>query len=353
MADWIVWSRSALRHRRAAVLAKRFSWAVTRGVSDTPRRHWQAGTHGFLNSGDDMKTFAMIQRIAIAVVTLTITTGCTASIDPKPYEEYRDAFRAVQSSSDRVLSVDYKWTHKTYVEKLAAGEDVTPEDLVLQFPVGDYTWELPSDDLLERIRKTQRALSSLNAAFAEYTSLLADLAGGSVRDGDTFKDMAKTLNERAHSAVIELGFDDEGDHVALFSAAAQTLAIENLNSSQGRALQEILAENQAGVESFAQTASDGVKLVARDLKAEYQNHAERLINAWTAASDARKRRLADDLLDLNADTIAYLEALEALDKGYSVLAEMHSTLSDSDGQFSVARLLVVAADIETQYEELR
>jgi len=168
-------------------------------------------------------------RPYMIILAIAVTAGC-ATIDSKPFEDYRDAFAAVQSSSDRVLSIDYEWTYRTYVEKLAAGEDVSPVDLVLEFPLGDYEWELPSDNLLARVRQTQNGLSELNAAFADYTVLLADLAGGAVSDSARFDELAVTLNKRAQSAARALEFDDSADQWALFSAAGMALAREYLKT---------------------------------------------------------------------------------------------------------------------------
>jgi hypothetical protein len=289
-------------------------------------------------------------RLYLIVAALAVTAGC-AAIDSKPFDDYRDAFAAVQSSSDRVLSVDYEWTYRTYVEKLAAGEDVSPADLILEFPLGDYDWKLPSDDLLERVRRTQEGLSELNAAFAEYTALLAALAAGAVADSARFDEAAVTLNERAQSAVRALEFDEAADKVALFSSAGMALAREYLDRQRRKALQEILTENQAGVEFFARQASDAVKVVARDLKAEYQNQAGRVTAAWPGASEAGRKRLAGELLSLNADMIAYLGALEILDASYAVLARKHAELGRSLGTeaFSVGKLLDAAERLDAQY----
>ncbi len=290
----------------------------------------------------------------LSVLALAMTTGC-ATIDSKPFEDYRDAFAAVRSSSDRVLSVDYEWTYRTYVEKLAAGEDVSPVDLILEFPLGDYDWELPSDDLLARVRQTQNGLSELNGAFADYTVLLAQLAGGAVSDSARFDELAVTLNKRAQSAARTLEFDDKGSQLALFSSAGMAVAREYLDRHRRKALEEIISDNQAGVDFFAREAGDAVKIVARDLKAEYQNHAGRVTRAWPEASEVGRKRLAKELLKLNADVIAYLGALEIMDSSYAVLARKHAELGRSlaQGEFSVGELLDVAERLDIQYEAFK
>jgi hypothetical protein len=293
-------------------------------------------------------------HLYVILLALVVAAGC-ATIEPKPFEDYRDAFVEVKRSSDRVLSVDYEWTYRTYVEKLAAGEDVSPVDLVLEFPLGDYEWELPSDNLLARVRQTQNGLSELNAAFADYTILLADLAGGVVSDSARFDEQAVTLNERAQSAARALEFDDSADQWALFSAAGMALAREYLGRHRKKALEEIISENQAGVDLFAREASDAVKIVARDLKAEYQNHAGRVTTEWLEASETGRKRLAKELLNLNADMIAYLGALEILDSSYAVLARKHAELGRSlaKGEFSAGELLDAAERLDIQYEEFK
>jgi hypothetical protein len=290
----------------------------------------------------------------VIVLALVVTTGC-ATIDSKPFEDYRDAFAAVRSSSDEVLSVDYEWTYRTYVEKLAAGEDVSPVDLILEFPLGDYEWELPADGLLAKVQQTQNGLSELNGAFADYTVLLAQLAGGAVSDSTRFDELAVTLNQRARSAAGALELDNVGDELALFSSAGMALAREYLGRQRKSALRKIISENQNGVDFFAREASDAVKIVARDLKAEYQNHAGRLTGAWSEASEAGRKRLANELLKLNADTIAYLGALEILDSSYAVLARKHAELGQSlaRGEFSVGELLDAAERLDAQYEQFK
>jgi hypothetical protein len=293
-------------------------------------------------------------RFYVIVAALAVTAGC-ATIDSKPFDEYRDAFIEVQSSSDKVLSVDYEWTYRTYVERLAAGDDVSPADLILEFPLGDYDWELPSGGLLERVRRTQTGLSELNAAFADYTILLAALAAGAMADSARFDEAAATLNGRAQSAARALEFDDVGAQLALFSAAGMALAREYLGRQRRKALQRIIAENQSGVDVFARQAGDAVKIVARDLKAEYQNHAGRVTAAWPGASEAGRKRLVEQLLNLNADIIAYLGALEILDASYAVLARKHAELGRSlaTGEFSVGELLDAAERLEAQYEAFK
>ena len=291
--------------------------------------------------------------MAIAV-TLAMTLGC-ATIDSTPFEDYRDAFIAVQSSSDKVLSVDYEWTYRTYVEKLAAGEEVSPADLILEFPMGDYEWKLSSDVMLTRVQRTRNGLSELNGAFADYTILLAQLAGGAVSDSTRFEGLAVTLNRRAQSAADALEFDNAGEELALFSSAGMALARGYLGRQRKSTLEKIISKNQAGVDFFAREASDAVKIVARDLKAEYQNHAGRLTGAWSEASATGRKRLANELLRLNADMITYLGALEVLDSCYAVLARKHAELGRSlaKGEFSVGELLDAADRLNAQYEQFK
>jgi len=95
--------------------------------------------------------------------------------------------------------------------------------------------------------------------------------------------------------------------------------------------------------------------VARDLKAEYQNHAGRVTRAWPDASEAGRKRLAKELLNLNADMIVYLGALEILDSSYAVMARKHAELGGSlaTGEFNAGELLDAAERLDIQYEAFK
>jgi len=127
--------------------------------------------------------------LLVAVLLAVFISGCASlsvSTDPGPFEKYRDAFSQVQSSADAVLAVDYKWTYERFLQRAREGDPSTIQNLILGFPEENYyLWDLPSEELFIKVKRTQQAFKSLNVAFAAYTSLLAQLASGSLVDVKT------------------------------------------------------------------------------------------------------------------------------------------------------------------------
>jgi len=288
-------------------------------------------------------------------------SGCASisvSTDSRPFEKYRDAFSEVQSSADAVLAVDYKWTYERFLERARESDPSTIQGLILTFSPEDYyLWDLSSDELYIKVKRTQQAFKSLNAAFAGYTSLLAQLASGSLVDVKTFDKLAKELNDNSLSAARALRFTAPEKAVAIFSIAATEAARLYIEKKRRDYLIKIIAENQKSVDLFANKAVEIVKIVAMDIKNEYNNQIKPLVARWPKATKYSRVKVVEDVIALNSEVTALLETLRSLEQSYTLFARKHRELgealsSDTVSSFDISDLTNMGKRLSSLYKEL-
>jgi len=299
--------------------------------------------------------------LTIAIFLVGYLSGCTAvsvSTDPRPFEAYRDAFLEVQSSSDAVLAKDYAWTYERFLQRVREGESSTIQNLILTFPEeGYYLWDLPSEALHIKIKRTQQAFKALNTAFAEYTKLLAGLASGSLVDVSQFDRLVGELNENSLSAARALRLEVPEKGVALFSIAATETARLYIEKKRKDYLVNIIRGNQKGVDRFVEAATNLVKLVAIDIKAEYNHQIRPFASRWKEASADSRVEVVDELIALNAEVTTLLETLRSLEQSYTLFSKKHQDLGDAlssrtMSRFYVADLANMGKRLGSLYREL-
>lgn len=288
-------------------------------------------------------------------------SGCASisvSTDPRPFEKYRDAFSEVQSSADVVLAVDYKWTYERFLQRTREGDPSTIQNLILTFPEkGYYLWDLPSEELYIKVKRTQQAFKSLNAAFSGYTNLLAQLASGSLVDVKTFDGLTKELNDNSISAASALKLEVPEKAIAIFSIAATEAARLYIEKKRRDYLIKIITENQKSVDLFANKAVEVVKLVAIDIKIEYNHQTGPLVRRWKESTGASRVKVVKELIALNSEVTTLLETLRSLDQSYILFARKHRELgealsSDTVSSFYISDLINIGKRLSSLYKEL-
>ncbi len=303
--------------------------------------------------------------LAIALLLVGYISGCAAisvSTDPRPFEEYRDAFAEVQSSSDEVLTKDYEYTYQNFLQRTEEGDISTIQNLLMVFPEESfYLWDLPSEELYIKIKRTQQAFTALNSTFAGYTNLLAQLASGSLIDVDTFDQLAKDLNENALSAARALRLEPKepsGKSFAIFSVLATEAARLYIEKKRKDYLVEIITGNQEVVDRFANHVVRLVKLVAIDIKAEYNNQTRPLVLRWSKETGRSRIEVVEELIALNSEVATLLETLRSLEQSYTLFARKHRELGDALssntlGSFYVSDLINTGKRLSSLYKELK
>jgi hypothetical protein len=299
--------------------------------------------------------------LVVALLLAAYISGCASlsvSTDPGPFEKYRDAFSQVQSSADAVLAVDYKWTYERFLQKARGGDPSTIQNLILGFPEEDYyLWDLPSEELFIKVKRTQQAFKSLNVAFAGYTSLLAQLASGCLVDVKTFDRLAKELNDNSLSAARALRVQAPEKAVVIFSAAATEAARFYIERKRKDYLINIITNNQKGVDLFAEHATKVVKLAAIDIKAEYNNQIKPLVGRWGGATGDSRVKVVEELIELNSNATTLLETLRSLDQSYTLFSRKHRELgemlsSDTVSSFQTLDLINIGRRLSSLHKEL-
>jgi hypothetical protein len=299
--------------------------------------------------------------LLVGLLLAAYISGCASlsvSTDPGPFEKYRDAFSQVQSSADAVLAVDYKWTYERFLQRAREGDRSTIQNLTLTFPEENYyLWDLPSEELFIKVKRTQQAFKSLNIAFAAYASLLAQLASGSLVDVKTFDRLAKELNDNSLSAARALKVQAPEKAVAIFSMAATEAARLYIEKKRKDYLINIIADNQKGVDLFAEHATQVVKLVAIDIKAEYNNQIKPLVGRWGSAAGDSRAKVVEELIELNSDVTTLLETLRSLEQSYALFARKHRELgetlsSDTVSSFQILDLINIGRRLSSLHKEL-
>jgi len=299
--------------------------------------------------------------LLLAFLLVAYISGCASlsvSTDPRPFEKYRDAFSQVQSSADAVLAVDYKWTYERFLQRAREGDPSTIQNLILGFPEENYyLWDLPSEELFIKVKRTQQAFKSLNAAFAAYTSLLAQLASGSLVDVKTFDRLAKELNDNSLSASRALRVEAPEKAVAIFSMAATEAARLYIEKKRRDYLINIITENQKVVDLFAEHATRLVKLVAIDIKAEYNNQIKPLVGRWGRATGDSRVKVVEELIELNSEVTTLLETLRSLEQSYTLFARKHRELgealsSETVSSFQILDLINIGKRLSNLYKQL-
>ena len=295
--------------------------------------------------------------LTIVFLLIGYLSGC-ASINPGPFEEYRDAFLEMQSSADAVLAMDYEWTYKKYIQEIKEGDNAIIENLLLTFPdEGYYLWGLPSEPLFIKIKRTQQALTMLNSTFAEYTSLLAQLSSGSLVDVKIFEQLTKELYKNAISAAKELNLSSSEKQIALFSTISAEAARLYMEKRRKEDLIKVISENQETIDLFSKHAIGLIKLMAVDMKAEYNKQTKSIVLRWQGKTGRARIKVIKELLEINSQVIAQLEVLRSLEQSYTIFSRKHRELGDaiSNGtlrKLNTSDMINIAKRLNRMYKKL-
>jgi hypothetical protein len=311
---------------------------------------------------DTHKRIASMSRqlrrsLAASVTALLLLAGCAPiALDPAPFEEYRDAFRDMRTSAERVMRADYEWTYRAFVETTAGVDGGLLPVIVLEFPDGDYVWTLPDEPLVGKVRQTRNYLAGLNTAFADSTDLLTRLAGGAVTDTTAFASEVFGLNRSSRTAIERLDVPDRDGTGVLFSPDATAAAKSYIVTRAPGDLASVVRQNQDDVDGFTGVCVDALRMTAADIKATYHDDLDRILGDYDVASPEERKALAWRLMSLNERVIAHLNILETLDIGYQTLARTHGELERSlrIGQgLDLSDLTRVTDQLDGQYEALQ
>lgn len=303
-----------------------------------------------------MFTFARTVCLVLAILLAAGLCGCK-TLDSKPFADYRDAYTELRKSSEKMLAKDYEWTYNNAVNKSVRGNKDIGE-IILEFP-GGYAWELSDDaPVFLSIKQTIAAHAALGDVFAQYSTLLAQLAGSELLPADTFTAMAKDVNTNSLSAAKALKLDLGANQAALFSTLAAAAAKAYLEHRRAEDLAAAIKANQAFVSMATRHFSQLTALVAQDMKHEYSRSADAISTRWATASAQDKTKCYEELLKLNEDTITSLESLKGMESAYALFGEKHRQLGESleagtFNSFSIADLVAEVKDIRALYESLK
>lgn len=301
------------------------------------------------------------QGRVLAGLSGIVLAGCatTAAVDSERFEEYRQAFSALQASAEEALAFEREWAYDNYMRALQAGGHESPADVILEFPSeeGDaFAWSLPGRPIFLTLEDSASGLSRVNGLFSDYTALLVGLAGGQSDDAARIEALAEALNENSRSASQALGLEVDAEQTAFFATAAAAAARVYLENRRADDLRTVLEENQQAVDAFARLGAELAELSAIGVKEEYQDATDAWIERVVNAPSSRRAQLVEQQLELNQRTIAQLRGLRALHDGYLEVAGTHADLARTVGSEAPAGIRTIAdraREVQDLYKRLR
>lgn len=311
---------------------------------------------------------------------LTLLLPCLAlaactPLDPAPFQKFAAATAPAGPALDAAFALDVEWTRAGLRERLVAGAPDELRSLAATVEPEALAAKRGADPLYIKLQHARRAAASLNAAAAGYAALLAALAGDGAMTQSQFDGLAREL--RSQTVAATQAFEQAmGEHTpgytvpaaadtgtGVFSVAAAEAFRLWVESERRDALEKALRRTQPHVEAWAALLRSALRLIAADLRDEYDDARRRLGRVLLTAGDAdadgeeRKRAAARALLEREAKLGTALETLAALDRSYAALGPAHAELRKhvTEAEFDAATLQAYqshAKHLQKLYREL-
>ncbi|MHC5020928.1 MAG: hypothetical protein ACYTGX_12620 [Planctomycetota bacterium] len=295
--------------------------------------------------------------------------ACTP-LDPAPFRKFAAATAPAGPALDAAFALDIEWTRAGLRERLVAGAPEEYRSLAAAVEPEALAAKRDADPLYIKLQHARRAAASLNAAATNYAALLAALAGDEAMTQSRFDGLAREL--RAQTTAATEAFEKAmGEHTpgytvpaaadtgtGIFSVAAAEAFRLWVESERRDALDKALRRTQPHIEAWAALLRSALRLIAADLRDEYDDGRRRLGRTLLQSpSEPAKRAAAAELLQRERDLRTALETLQALDRTYAALGPAHAELRKhvTETEFDAATLQAYqshAAHLQKLYREL-
>jgi hypothetical protein len=265
-----------------------------------------------------------------------LTLACT-SVDPGPFEDFRQAVDQARLGTDTILLLDYEWSRRGFVETILRGVPEELSALFLTFDGDDpFHVRLQDPPAFLAVHEARDLLANLASTFAAYAELLARLAGSEVIRPKTLDSLERDLNAGLRKAARALEEEPPAGAEAaagLFSAAASRAFRTYINRRRAQDLRAAMESTQPSVEHWARVAADAVQNVRDDIKSEYDTrkaYISRRYAEMRRGKNAREqRRLVEEMIDLDEGVIDIFATLRALRGAFLSMPGAHGQLAES------------------------
>jgi hypothetical protein len=285
------------------------------------------------------------RRDTLHAILLAGLLAACASIDPEPFEHFRNAAMQVERGTEALLLLDYQWSRRGFAEALLEGSPEDLSSLFLRFDEEEpFSARLRDPPVFLAVHAARDLLGDLASTFSDYAGLLARLAGAEGIAPGTFDDLERELNARLRNAVEALGAGappatEAG--VALFSSSASEAFRTYIVRRRANDLREAIEQTQPLLELWASVASDAVENVRDDIKTEYDARKLRISRRYAEGRGGKNRReqerLIGEMIDLDATVVESFSALRTLRDAFRTMPGAHRQLADSIGDGEVPR----------------
>jgi hypothetical protein len=265
-----------------------------------------------------------------------LTVSC-ASVDPGPFEDFRQATDQVRAGTDAILLLDHEWSRRGFVETILRGAPEEVGTLFLTFDENDpFEVGLQDPPVFLLVRDARRVLADLASTFARYAELLVRLAGSEVIRPKTFDTLERDLNASLREATKSLEKESRARTeaaVGLFSPAASKAFRSYIEKRRAEDLRAAMEHTQPFVEDWATVAVDAVDSVRDDVKSEYDARKAHISQQYAETHRGKKsrdqRRLIEEMIDLDATVVDGFALLRTLRRAFLSLPGAHRQLAES------------------------
>lgn len=314
-----------------------------------------------------------MKRLLSVLISAAILASCSAP-NPKPFEEFSKTATGVGSAAGKALAETTAQGRLELVESIHDPASFNRLKLYFRAEPGEYVWgnlpdgswrdstpeapgRLPvdthSDPLpaekpenpgqwMNYYYKPQRISAQIddyNRTFAQYTTLLAGLAGKDFLSDEEFKKMATDLNTHAGRISREAGLAASSE-TALFSTSSLALFEEYLKARQKRVLRRAIQANQEPVAQYSSLGGQLTYLLSVPVQRSYNESFDRLKEQFqSATTEAGRRKQALAAVNLNDSMIQRWELFAEMDRIYAGLPAAHRNLAqavEGEGGFGAA-----------------
>lgn len=272
-----------------------------------------------------------------ALVLCTLITAACVSVDPEPFEDFREATDQVRTGTNAILLLDYEWSRRGFVETVLSG---APEELGTLFLTFDedapFDVQLHDPPVFLVVNQARHLLTNLASTFAGYAQLLARLAGPEVIRPKTLDTLERDLDARLREATKALEEEPPAGAEAaagLFSATASNAFRAYIEKRRANDLRAAMESTQPFVEHWAKVAADAVQNVRDDIKTEYDARkayiSKRYAETRRGKNSREQRRLIEEMIDLDATVIDSFATLRALRDAFLSMPGAHRQVAES------------------------
>jgi len=265
------------------------------------------------------------------LVIIIFLFGCV-SIPTEPFDEFSLAIEEAKEGVELVLSKNYDWERKIFIEDVLSGERQLAEIEIQRKGSFQYAFA-EAKPLFFTLQDVKVTLSGVNNAVVQYANLLKVLASPELINKEEFEELTKNTESALNGSLKSLQIKTRAEAIPIFSISALELSRLVIENRRKKALENILDRNQASMEEYTNRCIVLIDNLEKSLFHAYGKAFANLEDEYSRISGngtiERRKEIIEQALELNEEYISSVNGLKEACKVYENLPKAHKELQKS------------------------